>query len=325
MKVLVTGGTGYLGRAVVNALAARGHHVVLFARTATGSGLPGRPVDGDIRDADAVHAAADGCHAIVHMAALVSVWRPRARDFDEVNVNGLRNVLAAAKTSGARKVLYTSSFVALPPAGAREPIQANDYQRTKVIAEQLAVRAVDAGLPLLRLYPGVVYGPGDFTEGNLVGRLVRDHLARRLPGLIGAGRTWSFAYVDDVARGYVEALERARVGTRYKLGGENVPQIRVFEIVRQLTGRALPWRIPYAAAVAIGAVEELRARLTGATPLLTRGTVDILRRDWPLDSGDAFRDLDYRITPLAEGIGRTLASIQDAARRQGVRPSPQTP
>ena len=325
MNVLVTGGTGYLGRAVVNALAARGHRVVLFARAASGSGLPGRPVDGDIRDADAVHAAAEGCHAIVHLAALVSMWRPRPRDFDEVNVNGLRNVLAAAKTSGVRKVLYTSSFVALPPAGATEPIQANDYQRTKVIAEQIAIRAEDAGIPLVRLYPGVVYGPGEFTEGNLVGRLVRDHLARRLPGLIGAGRIWSFAYVDDVARGYVEALERARPGARYMLGGDNVPQIRVFEIVRQLTGRALPWRIPYAAATALGGVEELRARLTGAMPLLTRGTVAILRRDWPLDSSDAIRDLDYRMTPLAEGIGCTIASIEDAARRQGAGPPPQTP
>ena len=77
MQVLVTGGTGYLGRSIVNALTARGHHVVLFARTATASGLPGRPFDGDIRDGNAVHAAAAGCHAIVHLAALVSIWRGR--------------------------------------------------------------------------------------------------------------------------------------------------------------------------------------------------------------------------------------------------------
>lgn len=309
MQVLVTGGTGYLGRAVVTAIAARGHHVVLFARTASGSGLPGRPIDGDIRDADAVHAAALGCHAIVHMAALVTIWRRRARDFDEINVNGLRNALAAARTSGAHKVLYTSSFLALPPSDGRETIQANDYQRTKVVAEQVAVSALRAGVPLVRLYPGVVYGPGELTEGNLVGRLVRDHLARRLPGVIGAGRTWSYAFVEDVARAFVEALERGRAGMQYKLGGENVPQMRVFEIVRQITGRSLPWRVPYPVAAALGAIEEWRARMTGATPLLTRGTVDILRHDWALDSSGAIRDLDYRITPLTEGIARTLASL----------------
>jgi farnesol dehydrogenase len=309
MNVLVTGGTGYLGRAIVNALTARGHHVVLFARTASASTLPGRPIDGDIRDGDAVHAAAAGCHAIVHMAALVSVWRRRARDFDEINVNGLRNVLAAARTSGVRKVLYTSSFLALPPAGRREPLHANDYQRTKVVAEQVAVRAEEAGTPLIRLYPGVVYGPGEFTEGNLVGRMVRDHLRRKLPGIIGPRRVWSYAYVEDVARGYVEALERGRVGSHYQLGGENVPQIRVFEIVRDLTRRSLPWTIPYVAAETIGRIEEIRARLTGATPLLTRRTVDIFRHDWPLDSTDAIRDLDYQITPLADGIARTIATL----------------
>jgi farnesol dehydrogenase len=310
MKVFVTGGTGYLGRAIVHALAARGHHIVLYGRTATASGLPGRPIDGDIRDANALHAGAEGCHAIVHMAALVSIWRRRPRDFDDVNVNGLRNVLAAAKTAGVRKVLYTSSFLALPPAGRSEPLQANDYQRTKVIAEQIAVRAEDAGTPLIRLYPGVMYGPGEFTEGNLVGRMVRDHLRRKMPGLIGPRRVWSYTYVDDVARGYVEALERGRVGTHYRLGGENAPQIRVFEIVRQLTGRSLPWSIPYKAAEVIGAVEELRARVTGAMPLLTRRTVDIFRYDWPLDSADAVRDLDYRITPLTEGVARVVEALK---------------
>jgi NAD+-dependent farnesol dehydrogenase len=309
MQVLVTGGTGYLGRAVASAIIARGHNVVLYARGATTSGLPGRAIDGDIRDADAVHAAAAGCHAIVHMAALVSIWRPRTRDFDEVNVNGLRNVLAAAKTAGARKVLYTSSFLALPPSDGSQTLNANDYQRTKVVAEQVAVAAEKAGIPLIRLYPGVLYGPGELTEGNLVGRLIRDHLARRLPGVIGPKRIWSYAYVDDVARGYVEALERGRIGTQYRLGGENVPQRRVFEIVREITGRSLPWRVPYTAAAVIGTVEELRARFTGALPLLTRGTVEIFRHDWALDSSEAMRDLDYRITPLADGIRRTLESL----------------
>jgi nucleoside-diphosphate-sugar epimerase len=312
VNVLVTGGTGYLGRAVVAALVARGHTVTLFARTASTSSVPGRAIDGDIRNGDAVYAAAEGCHAIVHMAALVSVWRPRPRDFDDVNVNGLRHVLAAARTVGARKVLYTSSFLALPPSDGAGVIQANDYQRTKVMAEQVAVASERAGIPIIRLYPGVIYGAGEMTEGNLVGRLVRDHMARRLPGLIGPKRIWSYAYVDDVARGYVEALERGRAGTQYQLGGENVPQIRVFEILRQITGRALPWRVPYAVAGAIGAVDEWRARITGAMPRLTRGTVEIFRHDWALDSSDAIRDLDYRITPLSDGIARLVQALGES-------------
>src|SRR4051812_48352767 len=97
MRILITGATGFLGRAIVRALAARGHSLVLFARAATASGLPGTLVDGDIRDPRALDRAAAGCEAICHSAALVSIWRRRRADFDDVNVGGLRNVVAAAE------------------------------------------------------------------------------------------------------------------------------------------------------------------------------------------------------------------------------------
>src|SRR5438477_313723 len=82
------------------------------------------------------------------------------------------------------------------------PLDANDYQRTKVAADRLANAAVAAGAPLVRVYPGVVYGPGSLTEGNLVGRLIDDHLRSRLPGLIGPEHRWSYSFVDDVAAGH---------------------------------------------------------------------------------------------------------------------------
>ena len=312
MKVLVTGGTGYLGRALVGALHARGHELVVFARSATRSGLPGTAVDGDIRDVAALERAAAGCDAISHSAALVSIWRRRRADFDDVNVGGLRNVLAVAASARVPRVLYTSSFVALPPRGMSEPLQANDYQRTKVAADRLADDAVRDGGPLIRVYPGVVYGPGSFTEGNLVGRLIADHLRGRLPGLIGPEHPWSYAFVDDVAAGHCAALERGRAGGRYALGGENAPQLRVFEIVQQLTGRRPPARIPFPVASLLGAAEELRVRLFGGMPLVTRGAVEIFRHDWSLDSSEAIRDLGYTITPLADGVRRTVASIRDA-------------
>ena len=311
MKVLVTGGTGYLGRAVVSALAARGHDLVIFARSATRSSLPGTAIDGDIRDRAAVERAANGCDAISHSAALVSIWRRRREDFDDINVGGLRNVLAAAATLHTPRVLYTSSFVAIPPRDRTEPLLANDYQRTKVAADRIADEAVRDGSPLVRVYPGVVYGPGSFTEGNLVGRLIADHLKHKLPGLVGPEHRWSYAYVDDVAAGHCEALERGRVGGRYALGGENAPQRRLFEIVQQLTGRRPPPRIPFPLADLLGAAEELRVAMFGGTPLLTRGAVEIFRHDWSLDSSEAVRELGYPLTPLAEGVARTLRSIRE--------------
>jgi len=312
MNVLVTGGTGYLGRAVVRALAARGHDVVVFARSASRSGLPGRLVDGDIRDRDALDRAAAGCDAMCHAAALVTIWRRRSADFDAVNVGGLENAIAVVTARKIPRLLYTSSFVALPPRDRTAPMAANDYQRTKLAADRVADAAVARGVPLIRVYPGVVYGPGSFTEGNLVGRLIADHLKGRLPGLIGPENAWSYAYVDDVAAGHCTALERGGIGSRYALGGENAPQRRVFEIVQQVTGRRPPMRIPFPVATALGAAEELRVALFGGLPLVTRGAVDIFRHDWSLDSSEAQRDLGYTITPLADGVRRTIAALDDA-------------
>jgi farnesol dehydrogenase len=309
MRILVTGGTGYLGRAIVRALAAAGHDLVIFGRTAPQSGLPGQLVGGDIRDRDAVIAAAAGCDAISHSAALVSIWRRRSKDFDDVNVGGLANVVAAAAQHRIARIVYTSSFLALSPCDRESPLEANDYQRTKVAADRAADSAVRVGVPIVRVYPGVVYGPGSLTEGNLVGRLISDHLRHRLPGLVGPENPWSYAYVDDVAAGHRGALERGAIGGRYNLGGENAPQIRVFELVRDLTGRRPPIRIPFRVADAMGTAEELRVRLLGGLPLITRGAVEIFRHDWSLDSSTSIRDLGYAITPLAAGIKATVQSI----------------
>jgi farnesol dehydrogenase len=294
---------------------------VVFARTASRCGLPGTAIDGDVRDPAALARAAVGCDAIAHAAALVSLWRRRPAEFDDVNVGGLRNVLAVASTLRVSRVLYTSSFLALPPEGRAAPLMANDYQRTKVLADRVADQAVERGAPLIRVYPGVVYGPGAATEGNLVGRLIADHLRRRLPGLVGPERQWSYAYVDDVAAGHRAALERGLPGARYMLGGENAPQARVFELVRALTGRAMPARVPFPIATALGAAEELRVRLFRGAPLLTRGAVEIFRHDWPLDSTSSMRDLGYAITPLTDGVRRTVAFLVNGATFAGRAPS----
>ena len=310
MRVLVTGGTGYLGAAIVRALSRAGHEPIVFARRAGAAGLDATAIDGDVRDARAVDAAVRGAEAVCHTAALVSLWRPRRADFDDVNVRGLEHVLDACRAHGVGRIVYTASFLALAPAGARSPIEANDYQRTKVRALAVARDAARGGLPIVTLVPGVIYGPGADTEGNLVGRLVRDHLAGRLPGTVGASQIWSCAHVDDVALAHVRAIERGEAGDELALGGDNAPQMRVFEIVRDLTGRPLPRRIPIAAAWAAGCVEEARARVTGRQPRLTRGAVAIFRHDWPLDSDAARQRLGYAPRRLAEGLAQVVPFLQ---------------
>lgn len=312
MRVLLTGGSGYLGREIARALARRGHEPIIFARTATAAirdGVPGRAFDGDVRDASALERAAAGCDALCHTAAMVTVWRQDPAEFDAVNILGLRNALAAAALHRLRRIVYTSSFLALPPSDGRRVRQGNDYQRTKKSAERVADDALDRGVPLVKLYPGVIYGSGIATEGNLVQHLVADHVRGRLPGVIGAERIWSFAFVRDVADGHVSALEGTNVRSAYKLGGENLPQMRIFELLRQATGRPLPRRLPPWLGRLAGSMEELRARFTKTTPRLTRGTVEIFEHDWAMDSTPAIRDLDYGITPFAEGFRTVLDGV----------------
>jgi NAD+-dependent farnesol dehydrogenase len=324
VRVLVTGGTGYLGGAVVRALHRAAHDVVLFGRhvaaPTSDSATPATtPVVGDIRDTAAVTAAARGCDAILHMAALVAIWRRRRQDFDDVNVGGLQHVIDAANACGIGRVVYTSSFLALPPAGLDHAPAWNDYQRTKADADALASAAVERGAPIVRLYPGVIYGPGALTDGNLLGRQIADHLVGRLPGIVGAERIWSFAYVDDVAAAHVAALTQGRIGGRYQVGGENAPQMRAYDVVRTLTGRTLPRRLPGWLVAAGAAVEHLRAVVTGGTPLVTPGTLEILRHDWPLDSGRAQEELGYRITPLEKGIRAIVQQLTGGDPAAGVR------
>src|SRR5687768_3641523 len=151
MRVLVTGGSGYLGQAIVRALARRGHVPVVFARRpASGAAA----IAGDVTDAAGLARAAREVDAICHSAALVSVWERDASRFDAVNVGGLRHAIAAARSAGHDRFVYTSSFLALPPGGAAGPVRGNDYQRTKADAARVAEEAARAGFPITRLYPG---------------------------------------------------------------------------------------------------------------------------------------------------------------------------
>ena len=309
MRVLVTGGSGYLGSAIVRALDRAGHEPVVFARHATAAALPGRAIDGDIRDTRAVTAAASGVEAIVHSAALVALWRRDPSEFDAVNVGGLQSALAAARTNHLPRIVYTSSFLALPPSDSPHALTANHYQRTKVAARDLARRAAADGLPLVTLYPGVIYGPGPATEGNLVARLMRDHLNGRLPGAVGPERIWSFAFADDVADAHVAALTIREPVREYNVGGVNAPQQAIFEFLRDRRQRPLPRRIPYAIASAAGAAQELISAITKRPPLITRGAVEIFRHDWPLKSDDAIRDLGLHVTPLSDGLAASLAAL----------------
>jgi farnesol dehydrogenase len=319
MKVLLTGGTGFLGRNVARSLAARGHELRVLAReTSDLEGLPAEAaiVRGDVTDVESLKQAAEGCDALVHLAALVKVWVPDPELFRAVNVGGLQNAIAAAAAVGARLV-YTSSFMAVGPSGPEPADESrihsmmgirNPYERTKAEADVIARDAAARGADIVILYPGVVYGPGDMTEGNLVARLVSDHLKGKLPALVGPGnRLWSYAYVDDVADGHALALEKGRRGERYFLCGENATLTDLFALVHEMTGAAPPrWHLPFPVASAVGRGMWIWAELTGLSPQMTQGEVGVFREHWAYSSAKAERELGYRSRPLREGLRATI-------------------
>jgi len=317
VKILVTGGAGFLGGRIVKALLSRGHEVVLMIRGGRRRGLPEEAsiVDGDVRDADLFLKAAGDCHAIIHTAAMVKIWSPRLQDFDDINVGGIRNAIAAAKARGIRLV-YTSSFFAVGPTGTSPADESqthpggygNDYERTKALADEVARGYAREGGDIVILYPGVVYGPGELTDGNLVAKLLADQMNGVLPGIVGPGdRLWSYAFVDDVAEAHVAALEPARKGERYLLGGANATLNEVFDIASKRTGRDLrPRRLPFGLARVIGRAMWIWADVTGRMPDLTHQAVGIFEKNWAYRSDKAVRELGYRVRPLEEGIRSTV-------------------
>lgn len=326
MKILITGGTGFLGRRVVADLASR-HEVRLLVRpTASRERFPAGVefASGDVTDGESLKQAAAGCDAIVHAAALVKILAPAA-EFDRINVGGLDNVLAAAEAAGVRRVLYVSSFIALGPtengpgrvldesAEALDRPFINSYERTKTLADQKARAAIARGVPLSVVYPGVIYGPGELTEGNIVVRHVLDLVNRRLPGLLGSPeRLWNYVHVEDVVAGIAAVLERAEPGSRYVLGGENVLQRDFYALVERLTGVRMPrLRFPDAVAKLAGFFQREWARRTGGTPQLTPDLVDIYRHDWAYRSARAEEELGYRPRSLEEGLTGTLAWLRE--------------
>jgi NAD+-dependent farnesol dehydrogenase len=324
VKVLLTGATGFLGKNVARCLAGAGHELRLLARE--GSRLDGLPpaeiARGDVTDRDSLLRAAEGQQAVVHLAALVKTWVPDRSRFDAVNVQGLRNVLEASRQAGARLV-YTSSFIAVGPAGPEPADESrvhpgqghrNDYERSKAQADVLARAAAEAGQEIVLLYPGVIYGPGERTEGNIVVKLILDHARGRVPAILGPGdRLWSYAYVEDVAEGHRAALERGRSGQRYFLAGENVDMNGLFARLQEATGLRPPrFHLPYAAASALGWAMLAWAELTGHPPQLTHREVAVFREHWAYSSAKAERELGYRPRPLREGLRATVDWLRES-------------
>jgi farnesol dehydrogenase len=321
VRVFLTGSTGYLGGELLRQLTVGGHQIRALARSPSDLVPSGRLefCVGDLSDRRRLAEQMQGCEAVFHSAAAVASWLKDRQEFYRTNHQGLLNVMAAFETAGARTLVYTSSFFALgcaePPGSTEDSSphgrQLHPYQHSKFLARQEARKALARGFPVVILYPGVIYGPGRRTSGNLVARLVTDFMAGGIPGLLGSGRqVWSYAYIEDVARAHVCAAERAASGGEFVLGGDNVRLADFFQTIARLTARRAPrLRIPAYVAVAAAAFELWTARLRGRAPLMTPATARMMCSSWACDSTKARRELGYGIRPLEEGLRETLRSM----------------
>jgi nucleoside-diphosphate-sugar epimerase len=279
MRVLVTGGRGLLGSAVVSELGRR-HDVLAFQRHASQSGA--REVLGDIRDSKSVQAAMDGAEAVVHLAAKVSMHGDR-REFESINVQGTATVIEAAQRSGVARFVHISSpsvaHAGAPIIGAgAEPADPSSargaYARSKAAAELIALAADDARMSVVAIRPHLVWGPGDT---QLVDRIVARARAGRLFLLDDGAALIDTTYVDNAAEAIAQALE---------VCGEPDVHGRAFVVsngeprtVAELLGRMAdaagapgPLRsVPSGAAIAAGHVIEAGWRVAGRTdePALT--------------------------------------------------------
>jgi 2-alkyl-3-oxoalkanoate reductase len=318
MRVLVTGASGFLGKAVGESLVAAGHEVRTFQRRPSQI-LGAEDVLGSVTDQSAVFAVVDGIDAIIHLAAKVSLAGDRS-EFDAVNVGGTRAIVAGASRAGVSRLVMVSSpsvahsglSIMGDDALAADPVHARgEYARSKAAAELLALGADSPSLRVVAVRPHLVWGPGDT---QLVERIVERARAGRLPLLDHGAALIDTTYVDNAASGITAALNRvAEVhGRSYVItNGEPRPVAELLAGMCTAAGvRAPSWRVPSGVAKAGGALIEAvwRVKPGSDEPPMTRFLAEQLSTAHWFDQRRTRDELQWapRVT-IDEGFGRLAA------------------
>ncbi|AZL68670.1 MULTISPECIES: NAD-dependent epimerase/dehydratase family protein [Pseudomonas] len=322
MKVLVTGGTGFIGRHLVWHLAAQGWQVLFSGRNAQAAAevIDHSPAQvswlalahGSAQTAGQLTEASQGCDAIVHCAALSSPWGS-AQAFRDANLEATAEVIQACQANGIARLVHLSTpslyFDYRDRLGIREdqplPAPVNQYARTKAQAEALLALAELPACVILR--PRAVFGPWDAT---LMPRLLRVMRRGAIPLMRGGQAQLDLTCVDNLVHAVWLALTRPlpRPLCVYNLSnGTPLPfNALLAQMAEQfqlpLRTRRLPWPLVHGVAHLL----ELKARLgDGREPLITRYGAGVLAFSQTLDIGAIERELGYRqVLSQAEGIAR---------------------
>ena len=326
-RYLVTGGTGFIGRRLVDKLVDQGHEVHVLSRDPAKKALFRSPqvhfFTGDITSPEALQRAMEGCHAVFHLAAYAKGWAPDDRPYETYNVTGTERVLQAARQQGVARVLFCSTAGVINPSSGTPATEETlrtlpfftAYERTKAKAEEVVQQYVREGGDAVIVNPSRVFGPGPLVESNSVTRIIDLFRRGKWHIIPGDGRSYgNYVYVDDVAEGMLLARERGRCGERYILGGENLTYLDLFEALRQATGRR-PWLLPlplplmlFLSRLMMGGYRLFRLR-----PLITPDWVKRYMYDWKLSTAKARSELGYHPLPFSEALQKTLSYLNGQA------------
>ncbi len=318
-KALVTGGTGFVGRAVVAELLASGRAVRVLARNPQHPALSGLEVEiaqGDLKDEGSLQRALRGCTSLFHVAADYRLWVPDPREMYAVNVEGSRSLLTAAAAAGLDRVVYTSTVGTLGnpgrgvPGTEDTPVNLDEmvghYKRSKFLAEQVALEFARQGLPVVVVNPSTPVGPWD-SRPTPTGQMIVDFLQRRMPAYLQTGL--NLIHVADVARGHLLAEAKGRIGEKYILGHENLSLSRIFELLADISGLPAPRvKLPYWPVLGLACLNEFWATyVSGRPPRMPLTAIRMARKFMYFDNTKAVKYLGLTLTPVRVALEDAVA------------------
>jgi dihydroflavonol-4-reductase len=320
-KTLVTGGTGFIGRAVVLELLAAGREVRVLARRPEAlADLQVEVARGDLMDPASLASAVKGCDRVFHVAADYRLWVPDPEVMYAANVQGTKDLLKAAAEAGVTRVVYTSTVGALgnpgdgTPGTEATPVTLADmvghYKRSKFLAEQVVLEFARQGLPVMLVHPSAPVGPGD-ARPTPTGQIIVDYLQGRMPAYLETGL--NLIHVRDVAIGHLLAEEKGRVGEKYILGNQNLSLSTIFRMLAEITNIPAPKvRLPYWPILALSYLDEFWAtHVSHKPPRMPVAGVKMAKKFMYFDSGKAVRELGLPQTPVRQALQEAVAWFQE--------------
>ncbi|MDQ3535199.1 MAG: NAD-dependent epimerase/dehydratase family protein [Bacteroidota bacterium] len=320
MKFFVTGASGFIGSVLCFELAEAGNIVHAYGRTVQQCPiLKHRKIKlfiGDILEIEALEKAIYGCERGFHLAALVKVNVKDPEEYYRVNVQGTINVMELCLKHNVKKLVFTSSCGTFPPSGVgitdeqtkRNGDFFNEYAKTKYIAEQKAMKFIITGFDVVAVSPTRVYGPGPLRVSNSISKIIKMYLNGRWRILPGNGKAiGNYAFIDDVVRGHIQAMNIGKSGENYLLGGENISFNDFIDYIKKFTGEN-KWMIRINSSLIYGLiiVQEKICILIKKPPFITTSWFRRLEQSAAYSSNKAINQLDYKITPFSKGIKRTI-------------------